>query len=80
MTQDDFTKEANKVLQNTSPDARRDTHEALDEQRRVLYHLDTEVLSEDPEMGLDGKTPVDIRDIEAEMLAELRSQKGDCLA
>lgn len=43
----------NRILQNLPPDARRDAHEAFDEQRRVLHHLDEEVLSEDPEMGLD---------------------------
>lgn len=43
----------NRILQNLPPDARRDTHEAFDEERRVQGHLEQEVLSEDPEIGLE---------------------------
>ena len=43
----------NRILQNLPPDARRDAHEAFDEQRRTESHLEQEVLSKDPEMGLD---------------------------
>jgi len=46
-------KTINRILQNLPPDARRDAHEAFDEQRRTESHLEQEVLSEDPEMGLD---------------------------
>lgn len=43
----------NRILQNLPPDVRRDAHEAFDEQRRTESHLDEEVLSKDPEIGLD---------------------------
>lgn len=46
-------KAINRILQNLPPDERRRAHEAFDEQRRTESHLEQEVLSKDPEMGLD---------------------------
>lgn len=43
----------NRILQNLPPDERRRTHEAFDEARRMDAHFDEEVLSEDPEIGLE---------------------------
>jgi len=43
----------NRILQNLPPDVRRRTHEAFDEARRMDAHFEQEVLSEDPEMGLE---------------------------
>ena len=43
----------NRILQNLPPDVRRRTHEAFDEARRMDAHYEQEVLSEDPEIGLE---------------------------
>ena len=43
----------NRILQNLPPDERRRTHEAFDEARRMDAHYEREVLSEDPEIGLE---------------------------
>lgn len=43
----------NRILQNLPPDERRRTHEAFDEARRMDAHYEQEVLSEDPEIGLE---------------------------
>ncbi len=40
-------------IENVPYNVRRGIHEAFDEQRRVNGHLETEVLSEDPEIGLE---------------------------
>lgn len=46
-------KAINRILQNLPPDERRRTHEAFDEARRMDAHFEQNVLSEDPEIGLD---------------------------
>lgn len=63
-------------IENVPYNVRRAIHEAFDEQRRVNGHLETEVLSEDPEMGLDSVySGIDFDDIEAELLAERGSTR-----